>query len=76
MRSVLPVCAACALAVLGLSAGCVEFEPAAGAAVKGRAYFVRHTSSSNSELWVCDASAGRPVCFAAAANPGATTASY
>jgi hypothetical protein len=72
MRFLLLLCAACAIG----TTGCVEFEPASGAPVKGRAYFLRHTSSTNSDLWVCDASAGRPVCYAASPSQNSGVASY
>jgi hypothetical protein len=63
------VCALCAT-------GCVELEPASGPPIKGRAYFIRHVASASSDLWVCDASNGRPVCYAAAPAPNANATSY
>ncbi len=66
------LCVACAL----FASGCVEFEPAAGLPVKNRAYFIRRTAASSTDLWVCDASSGRPVCYAAAPASGPVVASY
>jgi len=54
------------------ASGCVEFEPASTAPINGRAYFVRHVCSVSSEMWVCDASAGHPVCYAAAPTQSAS----
>jgi hypothetical protein len=64
-------------AICALTAtGCVEFEPASGAPVKGRAYFLRHVASASTDLWVCDASNGRPVCYAAGPAPSVAMTSY
>jgi hypothetical protein len=68
---ILLLCAVCALC----GTGCVEFEPASGAPVKGRAYFIRHVAAASTDLWVCDASYGRPVCYAAGPAPAASLAS-
>ena len=69
---ILLLCAVCAIG----ASGCLEFEPAAMTPVKGRAFFVRHYGTISSEMWVCDASAARPVCYAAAPSTTVASASY
>ena len=48
-------------AIASLLGGCAEFAPATIMPTHGRAFFVR--TQLGSELWICDAHDGAPVCY-------------